>query len=62
MRRLCGGHTISHHSALIARGAAGWEEEEEEGEGEGGEGIGPPAVGPDMNALRGIRFGLSAKS
>ena len=27
-----------------------------------GMGIGPPAVGPDMNAFSGIRLGLSAKS
>jgi hypothetical protein len=47
-RRLWGGHTVSHHSALMARGAC-WEEDNDE---EGGD-IGPPAVGLDMNALRG---------
>lgn len=43
------GHTFSHHSALIA---LGWGDEEAEYGG-----IGPPAVGPLMNALSGIRFG-----
>ena len=40
------GHTTSQNSALIALRS----------------GIGPPAVGPDMNAFNGIRAGRRAKS
>ena len=41
-----GGHTAVQCSSATARGA----------------GMGPPALGPDMNALSGMRAGRRAKS
>lgn len=56
MCRFALGQTVSHHSALMDRGG----ECEPEWGGESAKG--PPAVGPDMNALRGTRLGRRAKS